>query len=212
MKIAVSFLSSTNYKEGIKKICASSADYIHVDFCDGKYVENKNLTMQELSKLTKDVTKMLDVHLMAKEPVKYANDLAFLNVDTVTFHPDACKDVDATIDYFSSIGIKVGLALNPDQSIDLIKPYLDKVDRVLIMSVVPGKGGQTFMQEVLNKFHELNHLKERYHFTTSIDGGINAETAELIRDFDIDVVVSGSFVTKNEDFEIGINAIKNGSI
>lgn len=208
MKVAVSFLKSDNYKKCIAAIDQTKADYIHVDYCDGKYVANKNFTISELVKLLKNAIKPLDIHLMVKEPIKYIDELAMLNVDTITLHIDACKDLVSTINYVRDIGIKVGLALNPGQNTMEIKPYLDIIDRVLIMSVVPGEGGQAFMPEVIPKLIELNQLKEQYNFTTSVDGGINNETFELLKDQDIDVIVSGSYVTSSEDYDAAIKAFK----
>ena len=204
MKIAVSFLKSDNYKECIKKINKTKCDYLHVDMCDGKYVEDKNFTIRPLIDTLKVSTKPLDIHMMVKDPIKYIDELAMLNVETITIHID-CNDPLETIDFIQNIGIKAGIAINPDQDVSLLEPYLEKVDEVLIMSVVPGKGGQSFIESTLDKIDLINNIKSNYHFITAIDGGINGETINFLKDKDIDLVVSGSFVTQSDDFD---NAIK----
>ncbi len=210
MKIAVSFLSSNNYEECIQKINHSTADYLHVDMCDGKYVTTNNFVLNKLIKLLKISTKPLDIHLMTMNPEKYIEALAYLNVDTFTFHLKASQDQFQTIKLIKKMGLKAGIALNPDEDVNLIKPYLKDLDQVLIMSVVPGKGGQQFMPEVLNKITELNELKTEYHFITAIDGGIKAETMELIEPYHIDKIISGSYITNNEidDYNLYINELK----
>ena len=208
MKIAVSFLKSDNYKKCIEKINASKADYIHVDMCDGKYVEEKNFVLSDLLKTLKVASKPLDVHMMVNNPLKYIDSFAFYDTEYITIHLNSCKDLNEVIDYISSIGIKVGIAINPDEEISLLEPYLDKIDKVLIMSVVPGKGGQEFMESVISKIDELNELKDKYHFITSIDGGINDETIKLINDKNIDLVVSGSYITNQEDYNEAIKSLK----
>ena len=151
MKVAVSFLKSDNYKKCIQTINNTSADFLHVDMCDGKYVETKNFTIKPLIDTLSVSTKKLDIHLMVKEPMKYIDDLAILDVETITFHLKSCKEPMDVIDYLHSIGIKAGLALNPSEKVEELLPYIPFVDEVLVMSVVPGKGGQAFMSEVLPK-------------------------------------------------------------
>ena len=209
MKVAVSYLSSDNYKKCIELIDDSKADLIHVDMCDGKYVETKNFSMGELIKLLKGAKKKLDIHLMVNNPMKYIDQLAMLNVEAITVHLNTDKDILSVIDYISSIGIKAGIAINPDEDVKLIEPLLDSVDKVLFLSVYPGKGGQAFIPEVLDKVDKINMVKDKYHFETSIDGGINADSIELIKDKNIDIVVSGSFVTNNDNYDDCIKLIKS---
>ena len=208
MKVAVSYLKSDNYKKCIEQIDKSQADFIHVDLCDGKYVENRNFTIGEITKLLKNAQKPLDIHLMVKEPLKYLDDLALLNINTITFHLDACKDAKKTFEYIKLIGLKVGIAVNPNEDINILDTYLNEVDEILIMSVVPGKGGQAFMPEVLPKIDKLNKIKENYHFIIAVDGGINNETIEYLKDKKIDMVVSGSYITNSENFDEKIMNLK----
>ena len=201
MKIAVSFLKSDNYKKCIQKINNTSADYLHVDMCDGKYVESKNFTIKPLLDTLSVSTKKLDIHLMVDNPIKYVDDLATLDVDTMTFHLNTCKDPMEVIDYIHSIGIKVGMAINPDEEVKELLPYIPYLDEVLVMSVVPGKGGQSFMSEVLPKIDELIELKVKNHFIIAIDGGINGETVNYLKDYLVDMVISGSYVTESNNYE-----------
>ena len=208
MKVAVSYLKSDNYEKCIENIDNSNADFIHVDLCDGKYVEAKNFTIGGIIKLLSGTKKMLDIHLMVKDPMKYINDLAYLNVDTITVHLDSTKKPLEVIEYIKTIGIKVGVAINPDEDVDILNPYLDNIDKVLVMSVVPGKGGQKFMPEVVSKFDRLNELKKEYHFETEVDGGVNLETIRYLDNMDLDIIVCGSYITDSENYDESIKLIK----
>lgn len=207
MKIAVSFLKSDNYKKCIQKINNTSADYLHVDMCDGKYVESKNFTIKPLLDTLSVSTKKLDVHLMVDNPIKYVDDLATLDVDTITFHLKTCKDPMEVIDYIHSIGIRVGMAINPDEEVKELLPYIPYLDEVLVMSVVPGKGGQSFMSEVLPKIDELIELKVKNKFIIAIDGGINGDTISYLKEYPVDMVISGSFITESNNYEENIKKL-----
>ena len=200
MKVAVSYLKSDNYKKCIEKINASKTDFIHVDMCDGKYVENKNFTISELIKLLTVATKPLDIHMMVKDPQKYIDALAMLNVNTITIHLDSCTKPFEVIEYIQSIGIKAGIAINPNQDVSLLDDYLNKIDQVLIMSVYPGKGGQSFIPETVLKIDKINEIKPNYHFLVAVDGGINEETINYLKDKDIDLRISGSYITDSEEY------------
>ncbi len=212
MKVAVSYLSSDDYLKCINKINNSDADYIHADLCDGKYVENKNFTMGLLSKIFGAAQKKLHVHLMCVDPLKYVDMIASYNVSTIIFHLDATKDVNKVIDYISSMGIRVGIALNPDDDIDILAPYLKKIDEVLFLTVTPGRGGQPFQEKVLDKVDKFNEIKKDYQIETIIDGGVNDSTISLLVDKDIDIIVSGSYVTSGEDYNERIETLKKGSL
>ena len=208
MKVAVSYLKSDDYKKCIEQINTTSADMLHVDMCDGKYVETKNFVFSEILKLLKVSSKVLDIHLMVENPDKYIDELAMLNASTITFHKKGSKDPKSTIEHIKSVGLKVGMAINPDEGLDTIKEYLNDLDEVLIMSVVPGKGGQAFMESVLPKIDELNSIKDNYHFITAIDGGINGETINMVKEKNLDLVISGSYITTSEDYEEAIGSLR----
>ena len=208
MKVAVSYLKSNDYEACIKEINNTDADYIHVDLCDGKYVETKNFTTTSICKILKNSQKPLDIHLMVKDPLKYIDDLAVLNTETITFHLDGAKNPSEVIDYILSIGIKVGVAIKPEEDISILDPYLDMLDEVLILSVHPGKGGQAFMPEVISKIDKLNEIKGMYHFTTLVDGGINIDTIRYLEDKNVDMVVSGAYITDSDDYNKNIHLLK----
>lgn len=212
MKVAVSYLSSDDYVKCIKKINNTNADYIHADLCDGKYVENKNFTLGLVDKMFSAATKKLHVHLMCMDPIKYVDNIAFYDTSTIIFHLDATKKPDEVIDYISSIGIRVGIALNPKDDIEILKPYLNKIDEVLFLTVTPGAGGQAFQEDVLDKVVKFNEIKKDYNIETIIDGGVNANTIEYLVDKDIDIVVSGSFITNGDDYNERIETLKKGSL
>ena len=211
MKIAVSYLSS-KYKEKdtVKLIDSSNADYIHVDLMDGKFVVAKNFTIGGVANLLSNTKKRLDVHLMTLKPEKYFEDLAMLNTEYITFHAEAVKDVIKTINKIKDLGLKCGLAVNPDTNINNVKEYLPYLDQVLVMSVHPGKGGQQFISEVLEKIEVLIKLRDEnnYSYIINIDGGINYESIKLLKEKNIDMIVSGSYICQSDDFNKRIDSLR----
>lgn len=203
--ISVSFLKSIyDRKETLKRIDNSIADQIHVDLMDGVYVEEKNFTTQSIINDLKEVNKPLDIHMMVSNPEKYISDLAVLKPNTITFHLNTSNNINNVIDIIKEYNIKVGIAINPDENIHLLDEYFDKIDYVLIMSVFPGKGGQKFIPDVLNKIDYLNNKK----VLIGIDGGINDESIKYIKEYKIDNIVSGSFVCMSEDYNKQIEVLK----
>lgn len=202
--ISVSYLSSKfDKKTTIKKIEESNANFIHVDLMDGKYVENKNFTISEVIEDLKNVSIPIDMHLMVNNPDKYIEKFSMLNLEYITFHPSASKNIKKTINLIKDIGVNAGLAINPDEDIHIIDEYLDDINIVLIMSVVPGKGGQQFIENVVDK---LDYLKDK-DIIVSIDGGINDESIKLIHDKKVDILVSGSFICNKDNFNEQIKKI-----
>lgn len=211
MKIAVSFLSidPKDYAKEIKKISKTTCDYIHADLCDGKYVESKNFTPASLDKMFKEVIKPLHVHLMCENPLKYIDKLAMFPVETIIVHLDAMKNVGETLDYIISLGFKVGIALKPEEDLDILTPYLDKINEVLFLGVTPGSGGQPFQESIIPKIEKFHDDKEKYFLTVTVDGGINDTTLPLLEGLDVDMIVSGSFITKSDDYDESINVLRN---
>lgn len=212
MKVSVSFLKGNDDRETmIKKIEESSADYIHVDMMDGVFCGEYNFNAQDVKKMFKDTKKPLDVHIMVCSPNKYVKEFTKIpNVEYLTFHYEAHRRPVDVINMIRHTNMKVGLAINPETKVSHIVPLLNHVDQVLIMSVHPGKGGQTFMKEVLYKVETLKDLREEnnYHYIISIDGGINAETVKLAKKAGVDMVVSGSYVCGSDDFEKQIQTLR----
>ena len=206
MKIAVSYLSSNNYLECINKINESNADYVHVDLCDGKYVNTKNFEIKDTIKLLKNSKKPLNIHLMVENPKKIIKHFKKLNVESITIHN--LSNSEKILNYIKKKWYKCGIALNPNESIDSIRKYLNLIDELLIMSVIPGKGGQGFIDSTISKIDEINNIKNNYHFITAIDGGINNETIKLLKNKDIDLVISGSYIVNSIDYNKTINELK----
>jgi len=205
--ISVSYLKS-KYDEltTIKLIDESIADLIHVDLMDGLYVPNKNFELKQVIKLLTGTKKMLDIHLMVNDPLKYIEGLSTLNVKIITIHLDSTNNLEKTIQMIKDKNILVGVAINPDENVDILNDYLDKIDYVLIMSVYPGKGGQTFISEVTSKVRKLQDKD----ILIGIDGGINKDTVHYLKDLAIDNIISGSFICMSDDFNARIKELQEG--
>lgn len=200
MKVGVSILSSSIKAEDIvKKLDGSSADYIHVDIMDGKFVESKTWTYNEVKKIVSYSSLPLDVHLMVKDPAKYIEDYALLNTTNLIFHYEAVKDIESMISLVKEYGLKVGIAINPDTSEEVIFPYLKDIDVALVMSVVPGKSGQSFIESTPSKIKNLKEeiIRQGVKTIISVDGGINDETGLLCKEAGVDMLVSASYIHKN---------------
>ena len=207
MKIAASYLSiKDNLKENIDKLANCDIDYLHLDIMDGKFVENKTLEFEELKKVISN-KKPLDVHLMVEDVKSYIDLYKALNPYFITFHYEINYDIMSLVMYLKENNIKVGLSINPDTLVESIIPYLPFIDMVLVMSVIPGKGGQKFIDESIQKINKLIELRDNYdyNYLIEVDGGINNETIDLVKN--VDIAVIGSYIT-NGDYEQQIKNIK----
>ena len=203
--ISVSYLKSKYDKfETINKINESNADYIHVDLMDGLYVPNKNFTILDLLNDLSITTKPLDVHLMVNNPIEYIDYLTKFNVAIITFHLDSTNNPIEVINKIKENNIKVGIAINPDEDINILNNYYDLIDYILIMSVYPGKGGQEFIPNVLEKIKVL----EDKNILIGIDGGINEDTIEYLKNYKIDIIVSGSYICMSDNYNKNIEILK----
>ena len=209
MKVSVSILSSSIKPQDIvKKLDNTKADYIHVDIMDGKFVENKTWTISEVKKIVSYSKLPLDVHLMVENPSKYIEDYALLNTSYITFHYEAVKDIDKMMNEIKNYGLKVGIAINPETDEEVLYPYLSKIDQVLVMSVHPGKSGQSFIENTPNKIENLKQeiINQNAKTIISVDGGINDETGKICVDKGVDMLVSASYIHK--DIINNINTLK----
>lgn len=209
MKVNVSILSNTlKPLDIVKELDKTNSDAIHIDIMDGKFVDNKTWTTSEIIKLTKYSNLPLDVHLMVNNPSKYIEDYAMLNTNNITFHYEAVEDVNKVINEIKDYGLKVGIAVNPDTDVKNIYDYLSNIDIVLIMSVYPGKSGQVFINETLNKIKELKDYIVNNNLKTliSVDGGINDETGKLCKEAGADILVSASYI--HNDIKNNIDKLK----
>ena len=208
MKVSVSILKEQdNLEKVITNINNTDADYIHIDVQDNTFTENTSLPASLFSDLNEYNCKKLDIHLMSLDLDKQIEEFSLLNPEYITFHIEATVDPSKYIKLIKSKGIKVGLAINPDTDVNDIIEYLPYVDLVLVMSVVPGKGGQSFIDNTSYKMEELYKLKERYIFIVSADGGINDKTIDIVKKY-VDMVVVGSFITDSDNYQNQINLLK----
>ena len=199
-----------NMGESVKKACEWGADLIHVDVMDGVYVPNITFGMPMVSAIKPYSSVPLDVHLMITEPEKYVGRFVDSGADIVTFHPEASKNVELGIDTIKSKGAECGLVLNPDKPLDLVYPYLDKIDMLLLMSVFPGFGGQKFIESVLDKAKSLREYldKNNINIDIEIDGGVSSANAEKVRNSGVNILVAGSAVFKSSNPKEEIAKIK----
>ena len=203
MKISASFLSiKDNLKENIARLTQTDIDYLHLDIMDGSFVLNKTWDIEQIKGII-NYNKPLDIHLMVDDVYKYIDQFQVLNPIYITFHYEINYDIMKVIEYIRQYGIKVGLSIKPETDVEKILPYLPYVDLVLVMSVDPGAGGQTFIASTIDKIKKLKEIKG--DFLIEVDGGINGDTIKLIKD--VDVIVVGSYIT-NGNYEERIKNIK----
>ena len=200
IQISPSILSADFSQLGneIKRLEEGGADMIHVDVMDGHFVPNLTIGPPVIKALRKHCSLKFDVHLMISPVHKYIEAYADAGADIITVHPEATDNLEDSINKIKDLKKKVGVSLNPETSIDLIKNLLDKIDLVLIMSVEPGFGGQKFMPEVLEKLKKLKQIinKKNLGIDIEIDGGINFENCKIAKEAGANILVSGSTIFK----------------
>ena len=209
IQISPSILSADFGQLGneIKRLEQAGADMIHVDVMDGHFVPNLTIGPPVIKALKKNSSVPFDVHLMISPVHKYIEAYANAGADIITIHPEATDDLQKSIDKIKELKKKVGVSLNPETKVNIIKKNLSEIDLVLIMSVNPGFGGQKFMPEVLNKIKELVQIreKEKLIFDIEIDGGINFDNSKLAIEAGANILVSGTTIFKSNDGNIKKN-------
>ncbi|WP_173916525.1 ribulose-phosphate 3-epimerase [Halobacillus sp. Marseille-Q1614] len=211
-KIAPSILSADFSKLGeeIKEVENGGADYIHVDVMDGHFVPNITIGPLIVESIRPKTDLPLDVHLMIEQPDLYIEQFAEAGADILTVHQEASPHLHRTVQLIKSLGVKAGVVINPATPAEAIKPILRDVDLVLLMTVNPGFGGQSFIPSVLDKIQQINEWRreEGYSFEIEVDGGVNKDTAKMCTEAGADVLVAGSAVFNEKDRKAAIEAIK----
>lgn len=207
MELSASFLAMKENR--MQELINTPIDYIHVDVMDGEFVKNKSANYLQIKEMLKNNNKRLDVHLMVNDVLRYIEEYRELNPEYIIFHYEAIKDHLKIIKYLKSLNIKVGIAISPGTLVDAILSYLDMIDLVLVMSVIPGKGGQTFIPSSLEKIRKLNILRKinNLNFKIEVDGGINNETVKKLNY--VDIVVAGSYITNADNYLMQVTSLKN---
>lgn len=209
MKISPSILASdyANLEKELDK-CAS-AQLIHVDVMDGHFVPNISIGAPVVSSIKKVCNIPFDVHLMISNPLQYVEDFANAGADIICFHTECDSPIDETVDKIISLGKKAALAIKPGTDAKAVIPYLDKLDMVLVMTVEPGFGGQSFMESTMPKIEAIRAMAP--DIDIEVDGGINPETVKIAAKAGANVFVAGSAVFKSENPESTINLLKTNA-
>jgi len=212
--VAPSILSAdfANLGQDIKKIEAAGADWVHVDVMDGQFVPNITIGVPVVKSIRKVTNMPFDVHLMIVEPEKYIKEFAQAGSDLITVHAEACNNLEETIDLIKSFGVKAGVSIKPKTPVDVIKNLIRKLDLVLIMTVEPGFGGQSFIMDCLPKISEAKEIAEKESLNDlyiQVDGGINGKTAGLAISAGADVLVAGNYIYNADNINQAVMSLKN---
>lgn len=213
MLIAPSVLSADfgNMAEAVREVKAFGGDIIHCDVMDGVYVPNITFGMPMIKAIRKNTDLPVDVHLMITKPEKYVGAFCDAGADIVTFHPDASEDVQGALDIIKSKGKKCGLVVNADVDFDIVVPYLDQIDLLVIMTVQAGFGGQSFKPECLDKVRTGEKLRKEngYKYLIEADGGVIEGNIATCKEAGVDIAVAGSAVFRSKDPRKTIETMHN---
>ena len=203
MKVSPSMLSAnfSKFGEEIERVERSGADWIHLDVMDGMFVPNITIGAPIIKAVRKNFELPFDVHLMIEDPIRYIDDFTKAGADILTVHTEAKGDIMGAIDKIHENGLKAGISLNPGTPVSDITIYLNKVDLVLVMTVQPGFGGQSFREEGIPKIEFLRRYADEngLRYDISVDGGINRNTGKRCADAGATVLAAGSYLFKMDD-------------
>lgn len=189
-----------NIEADAKVLDESGVKWYHLDVMDGLFVKNISFGPPVIESIRKITDSFFDVHLMITEPIRYIDTFKKSGADLITVHYEACEDLDATLETIRDAGVKVGLSINPDTPCDVVFPYIEKVDMVLVMSVYPGFGGQKFMPVAIDKIKAIREKADELNqeLMIEVDGGINLDNVKDVLDAGANVIVAGSAVFKDD--------------
>lgn len=189
-----------NIEADAKVLDESGVKWYHLDVMDGLFVKNISFGPPVIESIRKITDSFFDVHLMITEPIRYIDTFKKSGADLITVHYEACEDLDATLETIRDAGVKVGLSINPDTPCDVVFPYIEKVDMVLVMSVYPGFGGQKFMPVAIDKIKAIREKADELNqeLMIEVDGGINLDNVKVVLDAGANVIVAGSAVFKDD--------------
>jgi len=212
IKIAPSILAADfgNLSFECKKIDKSNADWFHLDIMDGLFVPNISYGMPIVKSIRKMTKKPLDVHLMIIEPERYIDKFIEIGSDILTVHVEATSKMDNIIDKINHSGIKSGIAINPDTPISKLDDYISNVDLICLMGVHAGFGGQKFIKKTFNRLEELKNLINSKNSSAliEIDGGVNENNFEKLKNLGADVLVAGSYIFNSSNYNAAIDLLK----
>ncbi len=202
-----------NEEEQISILTNLGVDYFHFDVMDGQFVANTSFSKEEFINIKKLSSLPMDVHLMVNDVVKYVNSYIALGADIITIHYEALNNDDERIDILKSIrfhNIKAGISIKPDTDYKVLLPLLEYVDLILVMSVEPGKGGQTFIENSIDKIRKIKEMinETKYSILIEVDGGINDVTGQKVIEAGADIIVAGSYLFHKDDVKERINSLK----
>lgn len=206
-----SFLSCNFDKLEEEILSINEAKWLHFDVMDGKFVPATTYNHETLKRIKKISNQFFDCHLMIENPEEYYQDYIDAGADLITFHYEATKCPEALIHAIQSKGVKAGISIKPNTNVEVLDKLLSTLDLILVMSVEPGKGGQKFIQNSLNKIAYLNQLRVEngYNYLIEVDGGINLETGKLVKEEGNDVIVVGSFIFNQKERNELVKRLEN---
>lgn len=208
MEISLSILSCNSIEEAINKVNNTNTNYLHLDVMDGMFVPNTSYNIEEIKYIINNSNKKIDAHFMVNDPIKYLNELKEYNLEYFTFHVEL-DNVKYLINKIKENNYKVGLSIKPNTDINVLKEYLDDIDLILIMSVEPGMGGQTFINSAVDRISEIKNLIGNRNIKIAVDGGINNNTIKFINNADIAVV--GSYITSSTNYQEKIDILRSNN-